>query len=71
MRGILFGGPVDRRVIDDVPEETDAINIPASGGLPKYARYVRTGDGINRNGPYLRFDFRGVHTVGDKPITAV
>lgn len=62
MRAILFGGPVDRRVIDDVPQTTEIVNIPAPLATdPKYAHYCRVGNGIDDRGPYLRFDFYAVH----------
>jgi hypothetical protein len=65
MNAILRGGPVDGRIIDDVPESTESMNIPASRTLdPKYAHYVRAGS----EGPYLRFDFVAVYTALERPI---
>ena len=58
-QAILHGGPLDRRVIDDVPETTENMKIPANGSLtPKYAHYRRAGD----EGRFLRFDFVAVYT---------
>ena len=44
MKAVLRGGPVEGRVIDDVPEETEFINIPANTLEPKHAHYQRVGD---------------------------
>ena len=58
----MFGGPLDRRQMNDIPAETETMKIPATLSVaPKYAEYRRAGDGLDTNGPYLRFDFWAVH----------
>lgn len=68
MRAILFGGPLDRRTLDDIPDTTESMNIPANGGEPRYARYTRTGDGLDPGGPFLRFEFENVYASPEYPI---
>lgn len=59
-RAVLHGGPVDQRVIEDVPEETEFIKIPSNSGV-KYAHYRRMGDGVDDHGRFWRFDFTNVY----------
>lgn len=67
-RAVLFGGPCDRRSLDDIPDTTESMNIPANAGEPRFARYERAGDGLDARGKYLRFDFVGVYSAVDRPI---
>lgn len=65
MRAVLCGGPLDRRELD-VPEVTEGVEIPAPlSSVPKVARYERVGDGVDRGGRFLRFDFVAVY---EKPL---
>jgi hypothetical protein len=58
-KAILRGGPLEGRIIDDVPEETENMKIPANRSLtPKSAHYRRAGE----QGQYLWFDFVAVYT---------
>jgi hypothetical protein len=60
VRAILFGGPVDKNVMD-VPENTEYVNIPAIRGDMRYARYARVGEEFDKKGRYARFDFNAVY----------
>jgi hypothetical protein len=68
MRAVLFGGPLDRREMDDVPEETETMSIPANIS-PKHAEYRRAGDGIDARGRFARFDFWAVYS--DRPLPGI
>lgn len=67
-RAVLFGGPCDRRTLDNIPDTTESMNIPSNAGEPRHARYERVGDAIDGLGKYLRFDFVGVYDALDRPI---
>jgi hypothetical protein len=65
MRGILFGGPCEGKVLDDVPAETETIDL--AGPALKFARYARHGDETDEAGPYFRFDFAFIYERADSP----
>ena len=57
MKAILFGGPVDGRTIDAVPEETENVKIP--------------GPGLDeRNRVYARYDRLPVRDGGGRPAVS-
>ena len=55
LRCILFGGPCEGKVLDNVPAETETIDL--AGPKLQFARYERRGDETDAAGPYYRFDF--------------
>lgn len=63
VRAILFGGPVEGRVIENVPVMTQNITIP-SNKPGKSAHYRRVADERDAKGRYMRFDFTAVNDVG-------
>jgi hypothetical protein len=59
-RARLCGGPCDGRIIDDVPDSTENIQIPHPV-KHKIAHYRRVGDSLDAAGMFWRFDFQAIH----------
>lgn len=68
MKAQLHGGPVDRRIMDDVPDTTESIKIPSANNRV-CALYIRNGyQRGDETGRFLRFDFSAVFDTEGRPL---